>query len=168
MVVPWASMPLREARVRVVAPCPDSQRAVKSPSPPVPPLSIWPKAPLTGRSCGVCTRTTTLPTFLPLCSSRNAASSCRRSSNVCIGSPCSTPHAARLASLRSTVCIHAGFCFVAESIAIMSYVTVPPTDACIRCFAHTLRLPISSNRPASPSSATEADGKSDDRLFSTR
>eukprot|EP00964_Phaeocystis_antarctica_P038771 scaffold22169_cov69-Phaeocystis_antarctica.AAC.2 len=110
--------------------------------------------------------TTTLPTFLPLCSSRKAASHPRARSKVWVGSPCSTPAAARRERRWSTRCIHGGSCCMSLSIASTSYRTA--ARAChVRVALHTPRLPISSKAPPSPSSAVDAEMKSSDKLLST-
>eukprot|EP00964_Phaeocystis_antarctica_P004160 scaffold2240_cov75-Phaeocystis_antarctica.AAC.1 len=109
---------------------------------------------------------TTFPTLPPLCSSRKAASHLRARSKVCVGSPCSTPASARCESFCSTRCIHGGSCCMSLSIASTSYRRVT-LDCRIRTALHTLRLPISSKAPPSPSSAADAEMKSSDRLLST-
>eukprot|EP00964_Phaeocystis_antarctica_P109117 scaffold73607_cov68-Phaeocystis_antarctica.AAC.1 len=165
---PRASAPLRDASTSAGAPRDSaSQRAVSSPSPPVPPVSSWVLALADAwpRLVGA-TNTTTLPTFLPLCSSRKAASHPRARSKVWAGSPCNTPAAARRESRRSTRCIHGGSCCMSLSIASTSYRTA--ARACrIRAALHTPRLPISSKVPPSPSSAVDAEMKSSDKLLST-
>eukprot|EP00964_Phaeocystis_antarctica_P088952 scaffold56656_cov67-Phaeocystis_antarctica.AAC.1 len=101
VAAPRACAPLRDASTSAGAPRDSaSQRAVSSPSPPVPPVSSWVLALADAWPClVVAMHTTTLPTFLPLCSSRKAASHPRARSKVWVGSPCSTPAAARRESL---------------------------------------------------------------------
>eukprot|EP00964_Phaeocystis_antarctica_P151496 scaffold119109_cov68-Phaeocystis_antarctica.AAC.6 len=105
--------------------------------------------------------------FLPLCSNRKAASRCVRRSKVCVGSPCSTPAAARCTRRDCIACIHSGARTMSSSIANTSYRTAARA-CCIRAALHTPRLPISSKAPPSPSSAVDAEMKSVDKLFSTR
>eukprot|EP00964_Phaeocystis_antarctica_P116837 scaffold80720_cov71-Phaeocystis_antarctica.AAC.8 len=167
VTAPRASTPLRDASTTAGAPCCASHRAVSSPSPPVPPVSsCTPAAAGVAPRSVVATRTTTLPMFLPLCSSRNAASHSRARSKVWVGSPCSTPAAARPASRWSTRCIQGGSWCMSSSIASTSY-RAAVRACCIRAALHTPRLPISSKAPPSPSSAADAEMKSSDKLLST-
>eukprot|EP00966_Prymnesium_polylepis_P001820 41769-Prymnesium_polylepis.1 len=71
MNAPNASLPLRDARTKLRAPCCASQRAVSSPRPLVPPVTAWPPIAPVARDV---MRSTIFPVFLPLCSVRNASS----------------------------------------------------------------------------------------------
>eukprot|EP00966_Prymnesium_polylepis_P285558 6596234-Prymnesium_polylepis.1 len=101
-----ASTPEREASRRLFAPLPASQRAVRSPSPPVPPVSRCVRASCHDLVCSTCI--TTLPKFFPVRSERKAAPWPHIRSKRCSGRLCTTPKPMRLASNDSTCCIHCG------------------------------------------------------------
>mmetsp|Transcript_19754 Transcript_19754/g.39169 ORF Transcript_19754/g.39169 Transcript_19754/m.39169 type:complete len:212 (+) Transcript_19754:347-982(+) len=88
---PWPScltLPERDASTTHLTPISTNVSAVTMPRPPKPPVTNTEPSPLQSadlRGVGS-TRTTTLPTFLPLCNERKASTSSPRISNTFIGS----------------------------------------------------------------------------------
>ena len=162
-----ASMPLREARARRLAPRPASHRAVSRPRPLVPPVTScvldWPSSALAPR---IGSQSTTLPMWCPPWRKRNANSYWLRMSKLRRGRLATTPELARVDSRRSTRCVHQGCLVVSASSAIASNVVQGAAATC-RVVDQMLRLPISSRAPPSVRHANDVLMKSPDKLLRT-
>eukprot|EP00964_Phaeocystis_antarctica_P040078 scaffold22926_cov69-Phaeocystis_antarctica.AAC.3 len=119
------------------------------------------------------TRTTTLPTFSPACSSRSAArSSPSQKEKVACGSGRTAPAFTCCASWPSCACIHSGTPFQPGQLRQPSSIATATKSAvaalaAARATLQTPSLPISRKAPASLSSPSEAGVKSFESAEST-
>eukprot|EP00964_Phaeocystis_antarctica_P032032 scaffold18119_cov76-Phaeocystis_antarctica.AAC.7 len=119
------------------------------------------------------TRTTTLPTFWPACSSRNAArSSPSQKEKVACGSGRTAPASTCCANRPSCACIHNGSLLTPGQLRQPSSISTATKSAVAvlalaRATLQTPSLPISRKAPASLSSPNEAGVKSFESAEST-
>eukprot|EP00964_Phaeocystis_antarctica_P116835 scaffold80720_cov71-Phaeocystis_antarctica.AAC.6 len=119
------------------------------------------------------TRTTTLPTFSPACSSRNAArSSPSQKEKVACGGGRTAPASTCRANRPSCACIHSGSPFQPGQLRQPSSTATATKStaaaaAAARAALQTPCLPMSRKAPASPSSPSEAGVKSRESALST-
>eukprot|EP00964_Phaeocystis_antarctica_P121237 scaffold84919_cov94-Phaeocystis_antarctica.AAC.1 len=119
------------------------------------------------------TRTTTLPTFWPACSSRSAArSSPSQKEKVACGSGWTAPASTCCANRPSCACIHSGSLLTPGQLRQPSSISTATKSAVAalavtRATLQTPSLPISRKAPASPSSPSEAGVKSFESAEST-